>query len=84
MYNIHIRESRGRLRRFTSVQSIVAWLDIHSLPDSFAMGVRIRSIIEILDAGAGEQVSGEVGDISTLMSLFRHLSDREEIWHYWE
>ena len=59
----------------------MTWLDIHLLPNNF---VRIRSIIEILDAGAGEQVSGEVGDISVLMSLFRHLSDKEEIWHYWE
>ena len=56
-----------------------AWLDMHLLPDNFAMGVRIRSIIEILDAGAGKQVLGKVGDISALMSLFRHLSDREEI-----
>ena len=54
MYNIHIRESRGWLYGFTSVQSIVAWLNIHLLPDNFAMGVRIRSIIEILDVGAGE------------------------------
>ena len=84
MYNIHIRKSRGRLYGFTSVQSIVAWLDIHLFLDNFAMGVRIRSIIEILDAGASEQVSSEVGDISALMNLFRHLSDREEIWYCWE
>ena len=57
----------------------MAWLDIHLLSDNFAMGVRIRSIIKILDVGASEQVSGKVGDISALMSLFRHLSDREEI-----
>ena len=84
MYNIHIKESRGRLYGFTSVQSIVAWLDIHLPPDNFAMDVKISSIIEILSAGACEQLSGEVGGIFALVILFKHLSNKEEIWHYWE
>ena len=54
----------------------MAWLDIHILLNNF---VRIRSIIEILGARLGEQVSGEVGGISALVSLFEHLSDRDEI-----
>ena len=59
----------------------MAWLDIHLLPNNF---VRIRSIIEILGARPGEQVSGEVGGISALVSLSKHLFDSEEIWHCWE
>ena len=53
MYNIHIRESKGRLHGFTIVQKVGVWLDIHPLLDSFAMDVRKRSIIEMLNAEVG-------------------------------
>ena len=52
MYNIHIRESKGRLHGFTIVQKVGVWLDIHPLLDSFAVDVRIRSILQMLSVVA--------------------------------
>ena len=52
MYNTHIKESRGRLHGFTIVQRVGVWLDIHLLLDSFAVDVRIRSILQMLSVVA--------------------------------
>ena len=38
MYKIHIRTSRGCPYGFTSVQSIVAWLDYDLPPDKLVKG----------------------------------------------